>query len=127
MRTPNLGLRLGELKLPILVMWGLQDEFCPERGARHFLDAGCDVRIMTFNNVGHWAGRARRRIQSAFNRVLAWVMDILDSVEDLPAQFRAAMRRLAASVSIVVAQGDEGPVGIAATITSLTADPRCPG
>ena len=54
MRTPNLGLRLGELKLPILVMWGLQDEFCPERGARHFLDAGCDVRIMTFNNVGHW-------------------------------------------------------------------------
>ncbi len=44
--------------------------------------------------------------------------------EDLPALFRAAMRRLAASVSIVVAQGDDGPVGIAATsITSLTADP----
>lgn len=44
--------------------------------------------------------------------------------EELPAQFRAAMRRLAASVSIVVAKGDEGPVGIAATsITSLTADP----
>lgn len=34
------------------------------------------------------------------------------------------MRRLAASVSIVVAKGDEGPVGIAATsITSLTVDP----
>lgn len=44
--------------------------------------------------------------------------------EELPAQFRAAMRRLAASVSIVVAQSDEGPVGIAATsITSLTIDP----
>jgi flavin reductase (DIM6/NTAB) family NADH-FMN oxidoreductase RutF len=44
--------------------------------------------------------------------------------DELPAQFRAAMRRLAASVSIVVAKGDEGPVGIAATsITSLTADP----
>ena len=43
---------------------------------------------------------------------------------ELPAQFRAAMRRLAASVSIVVAKGDDGPVGIAATsITSLTADP----
>ncbi len=43
---------------------------------------------------------------------------------ELPAQFRAAMRRLAASVSVVVAQGDEGPVGIAATsVTSLTADP----
>lgn len=54
MKTPNLGLRLGELKLPILVMWGLQDEFCPESGIRLFLDAGCDVRTMTFNNVGHW-------------------------------------------------------------------------
>jgi flavin reductase (DIM6/NTAB) family NADH-FMN oxidoreductase RutF len=44
--------------------------------------------------------------------------------EELPAQFRAAMRRLAASVSIVVAKGDDGPVGIAATsITSLTVDP----
>lgn len=44
--------------------------------------------------------------------------------EDLPALFRAAMRRLAASVSVVVARGDNGPVGIAATsITSLTVDP----
>lgn len=44
--------------------------------------------------------------------------------EELPAQFRAAMRRLAASVSIVVANGTDGPVGIAATsITSLTVDP----
>lgn len=34
------------------------------------------------------------------------------------------MRRLAASVSIVVAKGDAGPVGMAATsITSLTVDP----
>ncbi len=44
--------------------------------------------------------------------------------EDLPAQFRAAMRRLAASVTVVVASGDNGPVGMAATsVTSLTADP----
>lgn len=44
--------------------------------------------------------------------------------EELPAQFKAAMRRLAASVSVVVAQGDNGPVGMAATsITSLTVDP----
>jgi flavin reductase (DIM6/NTAB) family NADH-FMN oxidoreductase RutF len=43
---------------------------------------------------------------------------------DLPDLFKAAMRRLAASVSIVVARGDDGPVGMAATsITSLTADP----
>ena len=44
--------------------------------------------------------------------------------EELPAQFRAAMRRLAASVAIVVANGADGPVGSAATsITSLTIDP----
>lgn len=43
---------------------------------------------------------------------------------DLPVIFRAAMRRLAASVAIVVAKGDMGPVGMAATsITSLTVDP----
>ena len=44
--------------------------------------------------------------------------------EELPAQFRAAMRRLAASVAVVAARGENGPVGMAATsVTSLTADP----
>ncbi len=44
--------------------------------------------------------------------------------EQLAGEFRAAMRRLAASVSVVVAKGDFGPVGMAATsITSLTIDP----
>jgi flavin reductase (DIM6/NTAB) family NADH-FMN oxidoreductase RutF len=44
--------------------------------------------------------------------------------EELPAQFRAAMRRLAASVAVVAAKGEAGPVGMAATsVTSLTIDP----
>lgn len=44
--------------------------------------------------------------------------------EHLSGLFRSAMRRLAASVSVVVAKGDHGPVGMAATsITSLTVDP----
>ena len=44
--------------------------------------------------------------------------------EELPLQFRAAMRRLAASVAIVAARGEHGPVGMAATsVTSLTVDP----
>lgn len=44
--------------------------------------------------------------------------------DDLPALFRSAMRRLAASVTVVVAKGDSGPVGMAATsVTSLTVDP----
>lgn len=54
MRTPNLAPRLGELKAPILGFWGLNDDFCPEGGARHFLSACGNVRFMTFNKVGHW-------------------------------------------------------------------------
>jgi len=54
MRTPNLGPRLGELAQPIFVLWGLNDEFCPESGARHFLDQCADARCMTFTRTGHW-------------------------------------------------------------------------
>lgn len=54
MRTPNLGPRLGELAHPILVLWGLNDEFCPESGARHFLDQCADARCITFTRTGHW-------------------------------------------------------------------------
>jgi len=44
--------------------------------------------------------------------------------EELPASFKAAMRRLAASVAVVAARGEGGPVGMAATsVTSLTVDP----
>lgn len=54
MRTPNLAPRLGELPMPILGFWGLDDEFCPASGAQRFLDACPDARFMTFNKVGHW-------------------------------------------------------------------------
>ena len=54
MRTPNLGPRLGEIEQPIFVMWGLNDEFCPESGARHFLEQCKDARCMTFTRTGHW-------------------------------------------------------------------------
>jgi len=46
------------------------------------------------------------------------------TAEEVPLLFKAAMRRLASSVAIVVARGEAGPVGMAATsITSLTVDP----
>ena len=54
MKTPNLGLRLAEVKQPIFVMWGLNDEFCPESGARLFLDQCDNARCLTFNRTGHW-------------------------------------------------------------------------
>jgi 4,5:9,10-diseco-3-hydroxy-5,9,17-trioxoandrosta-1(10),2-diene-4-oate hydrolase len=54
MRTPNLAPRLGELKMPILGFWGLQDQFMPLSGANYFLERCENVRFMTFNKVGHW-------------------------------------------------------------------------
>jgi len=44
--------------------------------------------------------------------------------ESLKVDFKGAMRRLASGVAIIVAKGEDGPVGMAATsITSLTMDP----
>ena len=54
MKTPNLGLRLGEVARPMFVLWGLNDEFCPESHSRLFLDACSDVRTITFARTGHW-------------------------------------------------------------------------
>ncbi|MBX3595015.1 flavin reductase family protein [Sphingomonas sp.] len=46
------------------------------------------------------------------------------SGDAIPVLFRTAMRRLASTVAIVCARGDDGPVGMAATsITSLSVDP----
>ena len=65
MKTPNLGVRLGELTVPILVLWGLNDEFCPEAHSRLFLDQCSDVRAITFGHTGHWVQVERA---SEFNR-----------------------------------------------------------
>jgi 4,5:9,10-diseco-3-hydroxy-5,9,17-trioxoandrosta-1(10),2-diene-4-oate hydrolase len=65
MRTPNLAPRLGELTMPILGFWGLDDAFCPASGAQRFLDACPDARFMTFTHVGHWVQVERA---AEFNR-----------------------------------------------------------
>ncbi|PZQ45794.1 MAG: 3-oxoacyl-ACP reductase [Rhodovulum sulfidophilum] len=65
MRTPNLAPRLGELAMPILGFWGLQDQFLPASGAARFLEACADARFMTFNGVGHWVQVERA---AEFNR-----------------------------------------------------------
>ncbi|MDP3675603.1 MAG: alpha/beta fold hydrolase [Novosphingobium sp.] len=65
MKTPNLGLRLGEITQPVFVLWGLDDEFCPESHARLFLDKCRDVRAITFGRTGHWVQVERA---AEFNR-----------------------------------------------------------
>ena len=54
MRTPDLSPRLGEIAQPIFVLWGLNDEFCPEAHSRLFLEKCADVRAITFSRTGHW-------------------------------------------------------------------------
>lgn len=73
MKTPNLGPRLRELAQPMLVMWGLNDEFCPEAHSRLFLDACPNVRAMTFARTGHWVQVERA---AEFN---AYAIDFLNA------------------------------------------------
>jgi 4,5:9,10-diseco-3-hydroxy-5,9,17-trioxoandrosta-1(10),2-diene-4-oate hydrolase len=54
MRVPDLSPRLGELKMPILGFWGINDGFCPASGAEKFIRACPDARFVTYSNVGHW-------------------------------------------------------------------------
>jgi len=54
MRTPNLRPRLSELKMPLLVFWGFNERFMPLTGIDYFLESCDDVRVITFNKVGHW-------------------------------------------------------------------------
>jgi 4,5:9,10-diseco-3-hydroxy-5,9,17-trioxoandrosta-1(10),2-diene-4-oate hydrolase len=65
MRTPNLQPRLGELTMPILVFWGSEERFMPLTGIDYFLKQCDDVRVMTFNKVGHWVQVERA---AEFNR-----------------------------------------------------------
>tara|TARA_R110000868_G_scaffold110125_6_gene298685 strand:+ start:3802 stop:4632 length:831 start_codon:yes stop_codon:yes gene_type:complete len=60
MRTLNLASRLGEIKQPMLVMWGKDDKFCPDSGFAHFFEAGCNIRAMSFSQVGHWVQVERK-------------------------------------------------------------------
>lgn len=72
MKTPNLGLRLHELYKPVFVMWGLNDQFCPESHARLFLEACPDVRSLTFARTGHWVQVERAE---EFNRYAIQFLD----------------------------------------------------
>lgn len=73
MRTPDLSPRLSEIDKSIFVLWGLNDEFCPEAHSRLFLDKCADVRAITFGRTGHWVQVERA---AEFN---AYALEFLDA------------------------------------------------
>ena len=66
MRVPDLSPRLGELDMPILGFWGVEDGFCPASGAEKFVRACPDARFVTYARVGHWVMVERA---AEFNRI----------------------------------------------------------
>lgn len=46
--------RLGEIKVPMLALWGYRDRFLPYRQAQYLLDHVPDVHLITSNRAGHW-------------------------------------------------------------------------
>ena len=54
MRVPNLSERLGEIRIPLLGFWGVNDQFCPASGAMKVPERCPDVEFVLVNRCGHW-------------------------------------------------------------------------
>lgn len=54
MRIPDLSPRLGELTMPVLGFWGIEDRFCPASSSLKILAACPDSRMIMYSRVGHW-------------------------------------------------------------------------
>lgn len=54
MQVPNLTDRLGEIDIPVMVMWGLNEKIMPETGINTLAKAIKDVKIILVSNCGHW-------------------------------------------------------------------------
>jgi 4,5:9,10-diseco-3-hydroxy-5,9,17-trioxoandrosta-1(10),2-diene-4-oate hydrolase len=54
MRVPNLSDRLGEVRVPVLGFWGVNDRFCPASGAMKVLERCPNAEFVLVNRCGHW-------------------------------------------------------------------------
>jgi 4,5:9,10-diseco-3-hydroxy-5,9,17-trioxoandrosta-1(10),2-diene-4-oate hydrolase len=54
MQIPNLTKQLQEVRVPILSIWGLSDQFIPIRGSETLEKCCSDVRTISFKECGHW-------------------------------------------------------------------------
>ncbi len=54
MQVPNQSERLGELAMPVLALWGVDDCFCPMSGAITIAERVPGARVVLLNRCGHW-------------------------------------------------------------------------
>lgn len=54
LKVPHLAPRLGELKMPVYALWGMNDRFCPAAGANLIAEGVARARVMLLSACGHW-------------------------------------------------------------------------
>jgi 4,5:9,10-diseco-3-hydroxy-5,9,17-trioxoandrosta-1(10),2-diene-4-oate hydrolase len=54
MNVPNLTDRLGEIKVPALVFWGIDDKLMPETGVMKLAKGLKDYEMVVTSQCGHW-------------------------------------------------------------------------
>lgn len=54
MQVPNMTSRVHELNCPIFGIWGVNDKFCPSRGADTMMKGCSNIRFTLLSNCGHW-------------------------------------------------------------------------
>jgi len=53
-RIAAAGARLGELRMPALVVWGTQDPYLPARFGRDYAQALPGAELQEYSDAGHW-------------------------------------------------------------------------
>ncbi|MFK0572684.1 MAG: alpha/beta fold hydrolase, partial [Endozoicomonas sp.] len=54
MQVPNMASRLHELECPVFGIWGVNDKFCPSRGADTMMKGCSNIRFTLLSECGHW-------------------------------------------------------------------------
>ena len=71
LHVPDMAGEVERLAMPILALWGREDQFCPVSGATTLATRCPDARVLTLTRCGHWVMVERREL---FNR---WCGDFL--------------------------------------------------
>lgn len=66
LQIDNLAPRLRELSMPVLVLWGRDDKFCPVDGGMEIIRACDRARLVVFAQCGHWVQAEKA---AEFNRL----------------------------------------------------------